>query len=541
MSATSAASRRDLSVVAAFTLATGLLLWGKPWHVDEPFFLAIARHILLDPLHPLAFDFNWYGRAAPMGSLNNTPPLLAYLLAGALRLGGGSEFWTRALFFPLDLAASWGLLALAARFLKRPLLPVLIVLAGPAWALDMHHVMAERVMAGLAFPAIWLFVKAAEEGGARELRASAALACLAVLSKYNAIFLLPVAVGWGLSRGMPKRRVAAWCAAAVAGAAAWQAWSWASGLNPGFAAWSVASQASGALWSAPSHKLRALLCFTGGCGVAVAAWGAALRPSRRVVLASAAAAAVLLSPFFDLAPIVRPVDRATGFILAWGTIVSLGALATGRRTKGAPLWASWAAGVAVLQLGYWSVLARFVVLLLPPLTFWLAERLEDEEGGFAAHLAPRFAPRVMAGTLAACAALSVGLGIVDWTYASAQRDAARLVARLYPGRALWTTAHWGLQEYVAAEGGRPLDLDRGAWDEVKPGGIVIVTKVNSNILRPARPLRARTQGWTVQSPVPLRHMSGWTGEGAFYSSVMGFLPWSLSKEPVDEFTVVEAL
>lgn len=532
MSSPSAASRRDLAVVAAFTLATGLLLWGKPWHVDEPFFLAIARQILRDPLHPLAFEFNWYGRAAPMGALNNTPPLLAYLLAGALRLGGGSEFWTRALFFPFDLAASWGLLALAARFLKRPLLPVLIVLAGPAWALDMHHVMAERVMAGFAFPAIWLFVKAVEEGRVRTLYASAVLASLAVLTKYNAIFLLPVAVGWGLARGMPLRRLAGWCAAAVAGAAAWQAWSWASGSNPGLAAWSVASQASGALWSAPSHKLRALLCFTGGCGVAAAAWGAALRPSRRILLACAAASAVLLSPFFDLAPLVRPVDRATGFLLAWGVMVSLGALVTGRRTRGAPLWASWAAGVAVLQFGYWSVLARFVVLLLPPLTFWLAERLEDERAG---------APRLMAGTLAACVSLSVAIGLVDWTYATAQRDAARLVARQYPGRALWTTAHWGLQEYVAAAGGRPLDLARGAWDEVKPGGIVIVTKVNSNIIRPSRPLRARTQGWTIQSPVPLRHMSGWTGEGAFYSSVMGFLPWSLSKEPVDEFTVVEAL
>jgi hypothetical protein len=532
LSAPRAASRRDLAVVAAFTFATGLLLWGKPWHVDEPFFLAIARQILRDPLHPLAFDFNWYGRSVPMGSLNNTPPLLAYLLAGALRLGGGSEFWTRALFFPLDLAASWGLLALAARFLKRPLLPVLIVLAGPAWALDMHHVMAERAMAAFAFPAIWLFVKAADEGGMRELRASAALACLAVLSKYNAIFLLPVAVGWGLSRGVPRRRLAAWCAAAIAGATAWQAWSWASGSNPGNAAWSVASQASGALWSAPSHKLRALLCFTGGCGIAAAAWGAALRPSRRVILASAAASAVLLSPFFDLAPLVRPIDRATGFILAWGVLISLCALVTGRRTRGAPLWASWVVSVSVLQLGYWSVLARFVVLLLPPLTFWLAERLEEERG---------FAPRLMAGTLAVCVALSVGVGLVDWTYAFAQRDAARVVARRYPGRTLWTTAHWGLQEYVAVEGGKPLDLARGAWDEVKPGDVVIVTRVNSNIIRPARPLRARTQGWTTQSPVPLRHMSGWTGEGAFYSSVMGFLPWSLSNEPVDEFTVVEPL
>jgi hypothetical protein len=532
VSTANAVSRRDLAIVAAFTLAAGLLLWGKPWHVDEPFFLAIARQILRDPLHPLAFDFNWYGRAVPMGEINNTPPLLAYLLAGAMRLGGGSEFWTRALLFPLDLAAAWGLLALAARFLRKPLLPVLVVLAGPAWVLDMNHVMAERAMAAFAFPAVWLFVKAADEKDARALAASAVLACLAVSSKYNAVFLLPVAAAWGLSRGVPKGRLAAWCAAAIAGAAAWQAWCWASGAAPGSAAWVVASEAAGGVWSAPSHKLRSLLCFTGGCGIAAAAWGVALRPSRRAVAVCAAAAAVLLSPVLDLAPLVRPVDRATGFLFGWGTLVSLAALATGRRTRGSLLWGAWAASVAVLQLAYWSVLARFVVLLLPPLTFWLAERLEEER---------RSASLIMAGTLAACVALSFGVGIVDWTYALAQRDAARLVARSYPGRPLWTSSHWGLQEYVAAEGGRPLDFGRGAWDEVKPGGIVIVTRVNSNILRPARPLRARARSWTIQSPVPLRHISGWTGEGAFYSSVMGFLPWSLSTEPVDEFTVVEAL
>ncbi|MFI5350201.1 MAG: hypothetical protein ACHQ2Z_11700, partial [Elusimicrobiota bacterium] len=99
-------------------MTTGLCFWGQPWHVDEPFFLAIARQVLRDPLHPLSFAFNWYGYSATMASINNNPPVLAYLLAGALKLSGGGEFWTRACFLPFDLAAAWSLLALAARFLK---------------------------------------------------------------------------------------------------------------------------------------------------------------------------------------------------------------------------------------------------------------------------------------------------------------------------------------------------------------------------------------------------------------------------------------
>ncbi|MDX6768994.1 MAG: glycosyltransferase family 39 protein [Elusimicrobiota bacterium] len=515
-------------MVAAFVLATGLCLWAKPWHMDEPFFLAIARQILKDPGRPLSFSFNWYGSAVPMGTINNTPPLLAYLLAAALKLAGGSEFWTRALFFPFDLAAAWGLLALAARFLKKPLWPTLIVLAGPAWALNMHHLMAERVMAGFALPCLWLLVKGVDERSARAWRASAALACLAILSKYNAVFLLPAAVAYGVAAGAPYPALAAWCLAAVSGAAAWQLWSWASGANPGLAALAVTAEASAGFWSAPSHKARALLAFTGGCGLAAASWGALLRPPRALVAAAAVLSAVLFAPWLDLAPVVRGVDRATGFILAWGVLVSAGVLAAGRRTRGAPLWAAWALSVAALQLAYWSVLARFVVFLVPPLTFWLAERLEERGASWRPH----------AAVFAATAALGLGVGVVDWTYAAAQREAARRVAAEGAGARLWTTAHWGLQEYLVAAGGRPLDLAAGGWDAVRPGDLVVVTRANSNAFKPPRPIAASVSSWRVESPVPLRHLSAWTGEGAFYSSVMGFLPWSFSTEPVEEFTVV---
>lgn len=498
--------------------------------MDEPFFLAIARQVLKDPRHPLSFSFNWYGSAVPMGTINNTPPLLAYLLAAALKLGGGSEFWTRALFLPFDLAAAWGLLALASRFLKRPLLPTLLVLAGPAWTLNMHHVMAERVMAAFAMPCLWLFVKGVDEGSSRAKRASAVLAGLAVLSKYNAVFLIPTAVAYAWSRGTPLSSMLPWSLTAVSGAAAWQAWSLLSGSNPGLAAWAVTAEASAGFWSAPSHKLRALLAFTGGLGVLTALGGAALGAPRRVHAAAAGAAALLFLPAFDLAPLVRPVDRLTGFLLAAGTLAALGTLVRGPRTPGRVLWVSWLGAVAVLQLAYWSVLARFVVLLLPPFVLWTAERLEAGR--------PAAASRWLGASLAGALLLSLGLGGVDWTYARAQKRIAATVAAEARGRTLWTTAHWGLQEYLVAAGGRPIDLDAGGWDAVRPGDLVVVTKVNSNLVKPPRPIAADVSSWTVTHPLPLRHMSAWTGEGAFYSSVMGFLPWSLSAEPVEEFTLV---
>ncbi|MFI5344845.1 MAG: glycosyltransferase family 39 protein [Elusimicrobiota bacterium] len=503
--------------------------------MDEPFFLAIARQIRIDPGHPLSFAFNWYGWSQPMAAINNTPPVLGYLLAAALRISGGGEFWTRALFLPFDLASAWALLALAARFLKKPLWPVLVVLAGPAWALNMNHVMAERVMAGFALPALWLAVVAADENDARAFWGSAALAALALLSKYNALFVLPPAVMYLRSRGAPYRRLAAWSAVALSGVVLSQVWSRAVGAASFQAAWGATSAAARMSWSAPSHRLRALLAFTGGLGLPCALWGARLRISRRAVLASGAVCAILFAPWFDLGPAVRPVDRLMGFLFAWGACAAVLSLARGRASRGFSLWLPWAAAVAVLQLAYWAVVARFVVFLLPPLTFGLWERLEAE--------APERVERFGRAAFAAAAVLGLALGTADRTYADAQRAvaieaSARARAR---GGTLWFSGHWGLQEYMLAAGARQLDSDLGGWNEVRPGDVVLVSAVNTNRIPPSHPFLANEYEIVVDSFVPLRHMGDWKREGGFYSSGMGFLPWSFSTGPVDTFTIVEVL
>jgi len=501
--------------------------------MDEPFFLAVARQILRDPAHPLSFAFNWYGWAQPMAEINNTPPVLPYLLAGALKISGGGEFWTRACFFPLDLAAAWSLLALASRFLKKPLWPVLIVLAGPAWALNLHHAMAERVMAGFAFPALWLAVVAADEADARAFLVSAVLAALALLSKYNALFVIAPALVYGRSRGTSWMRLAVWCAVASTGIVLAQAWNLSAGASGVGAAWGASSQAAAMAWSAPSHRLRALLAFSGGLALPWIYLSVRLEPSRRGLFASAFLCAVLFGPWLDLAA-VRPIDRLAGFLFAWGACVSAWTLSRGTRGRGFPLWASWAASVAVLQLLYWAVMARFVAFLLPPLAFGLWERLEDES--------PKRLDAAGRACFAAAAAFCAALALVDRAYADAQRSAAAVAAaRVRPGAAIWFSGHWGLQEYLLAAGARQLDARTGGWDSVRAGDLVVVAERNTNRLDPARPRLSNASVVDVQSAIPLRLLGDGKDEAGFYSSGMGFLPWALSTAPVETFTFVSPL
>lgn len=512
-------------------LAAGLFLWPAAWHVDEPFFLALARQILRDPRHPLSFAFNWYGAAAPMASLNNTPPVFPSLLAAALKLSGGGEFFTRALFFPFDLIAAWSVLALAARFLKKPLWPTLLVLSGPGWALNFPHLMAERVMSAFAFSSLDFAVRSFDEDSSTSFWFSAVLAALALLTKYNAVFLIPVVLVYGFTRRVPSRRLALWAAVALSGLPVGYGLNALFGADAPSAVWTVVSQSSRGVWSAPSHQLRALLAFTGGLALPAVVWVFSLKPSPRSVAAAAVASAVLFAPVFDLAPLVRPVDRVTGAVLAGGVLLTVWSLFRGARTRGSALWSAWLAGVALLQLAYWSVMARFVVFLTPALVFWLWERLEAER--------PDLLSRLGAATFAATLALTAALGAVDLTYASAQKELAQGVSSVWGrGRKVWFTGHWGLQEYLSEAGARPLDEAQGGWSQAAVGDLVVVPTTNTNILRPHSTLRADFFRVSVVSRVPLRLISARESDAGFYTDVTGFLPWSFSREPLDSFTLV---
>jgi len=529
-------SQRDLLVVAAFTFLVGLCLWGEAWTIDEPFYLAIGRQILSHPLHPLSFSFNWFGERVPMSSLDTTPPVLGYVIAAALKISGGGEFATRALLLPFDLAAAWAVLALAARYLRRPLLPTLIVLAGPAWVVNMPHLMPERVMAGFAFPALWLAAVGIEDGDVRAWRASALLAGLALMSKYNAAFVLVGVAGYAWRRGLAPRRIALWLVAAGAGAGAYQLVNRLSGGSSAGTLWMIASRAYNSAWFRPGHVARSLLCFVGGCGVFIACVGAALKPSRRALALTGLAAALLFAPWFDIAAPVLVVDRATGFALAWGTLLALWTLASGPRTPGSGLWLAWLASGIFFQTIYWSVLARFIVFLLPPLTFWAAERLESRADG---------GRRLLQGGLALTALLGALVAASDWRFAWTEREFAREVQRDYiaAGRTVWCTSHWGLQEYLVAEGARQLDFAREGWEETRPGDVIELSRISLGAPRPRRPLPLQAEVITVDSLLPLRLMSGWgwTGQGGFYGSVMCFLPWSISREPLQEYTLLQRL
>ena len=76
---------------------------------------------------------------------------------------------------------------------------------------------------------------------------------------------------------------------------------------------------------------------------------------------------------------------------------------------------------------------------------------------------------------------------------------------------------------------------------VRPGDVVVIPSVNYAIIKPRRGLRFKLRTLRIDNPVPLRLICTDGAEGAFYTSALGFLPYSLSAGPLDEFTILEVL
>lgn len=472
-----------------------------------------------------------------MAEINNTPPLMLYALAVALKLTGGGEFWTRLVFLPVDILCALALLGLASRFLSRPLWPVLIVISSPAYLINMNLLYPEKLAAAFGFCGLYALVRSLDEGKARWYWFSAVLLGGAMLSKYNAVLFLPPALVYARQSGASFRRVAAYAGAALAGLsvyAALDALAQAAALK---SAWVVTAQAARGWWANWPHKTRSILAFIGGGGIATALWPCLLARGRRTIAAAILVSGALFLPAFDLAPLVRPIDRGLGAVFSCGALLALFGLfeKQARTARGWALWTAWIFSVIFLEaFVYWSVLARMIVFLMPPLVFAMARSLE-------ASWNPAWLNRFYAASLCFMTILSLTLAGVDYRYAAAQKRIAQDISRAYPGKKIWFTGHWGFQYYMEKAGGVGLDVRKGGWNQARPGDVVVTPKTNTNIIAPSGRRWANIRSVRIDAPVPLRLISGWSGEGGFYSNVMGFLPYSISAEPVEEFEIVELL
>ncbi len=540
---------RACSLLAAFAvaLATGLFGLERPFHIDDPAYLAVARTILQTPLEPLggavgldARDLDVFrarGETPRTFTAMSHPPFVPYLLALCGLLAGGLRevpSHLAFLIFPLlALTAQW---RLARRFSSDCGTAVLLFATSPIFVVCGQGLMTDLPALALTLAGLALFVTAVDKE--RSGLATAAGLCLGLglVTRYASLAVLPL---WPLY-ALPRRRSRELCAslagaAAVASLWALQNWTYHGGLHLLASSGHYASYYGGASafgLAALGERAGADLAGLGGTALFLPLLLLAQDRARRNVVTLAVglglgAAIVAINPFaLEMGRLQLRIALAVALGIGLGLLAAAGAAATaatGSRVDGRFLlvWLvlSVAGGIALLPFGT----ARYMLPALPPLLLLLC-RSDPARG--------RRALRHVA--LGASLLLALALARADAAYAGAYRDFARQLS--FPaGQHVYFLGDWGFRWYMQERGG----LYLGPGDErPKTGDLIVRPRVAANHdLSDALKRRAvLVASHEAKDSFPVRSMAREAGAG-FYSHGWGYLPFGWSRDALETFDV----
>lgn len=416
-------------------LGLALPFIGKPAHIDDPNFLALARGAAADPWRPHAVLINWQGTTEPAFQVLSNPPGIAWWLAPVAHAPVQLQhLW----MLPWLALAVWGAHGLGAALTGQGAAAALLIVGSPVglWAtgaLTPDLPLLACVLAGMR-----------EVVGGRRARLGAVIVGCAALFRYSGLALAPVAAAWAWFRG-DRREAVVLGGLAVLPSAALAAHD----LHAYGAVHLIAMTGFQSVSNGPdelAHKALAALAMLGGAGALPVLCFARRRAwvGLAVGLIVGAPAAVLLAGF-------TPTWWLTLLFFGAGG-AALGAV-VGWRDATDRVLLVWAGLGLVFLLTLRFMATRYWLPFLPPVV-----------------LAPlRFAgPRLQAGAIFASLGLGAALLVDDLELARAQHDAAVQVAAdaAERGEAPGLFAgHWGWQGALEAAGWRAIEDEA----EIPPG------------------------------------------------------------------------
>lgn len=522
-------SASERAILAAVQLAVLAPFLDKPVHLDDAFFLAIARHIQSAPLDPFGFDYNWSGTPASVWQEMKNPPAVFYWQALLLQLGGEGGRWLHAAFWLFPLCASQATYELARRVTREPLYPALLLVVCPAYWVSATSLMIDvPLVAAMTLALLCLLIALERDAlgwpGWLGWRLGAGIAAaFAVLAKYFGLAILPLLAALIGLRGRGRARDAIVLGLPLAAFAGW----WiASGGHFGQASGYRAEQRADWLVWLATHGLSGATFTAGLLGFPLALLVANLAGKRTrgvglIALAVGIAAGVLQALLW---PSVGWGNHVLACLLAASFAVF--AVACIGRLPGDPLrrtlwlWLAGALGFAIVL--NWTVNARTILLLAPPAVLLFAWQTEG-----------RRALRLSA--LAVAASLGAAVVVADAELADFGRAEAERVSRELAGESVRFAGHWGFQYYMEAAGYEHVDLARPGsrpgdvvvapvMHQVANGGIAALAPVRRDmVLRPRR--------------LPLAVMDAEAGAG-LHGSFLGPLPFAFSTGPLERVEVL---
>jgi 4-amino-4-deoxy-L-arabinose transferase-like glycosyltransferase len=516
----------------------------KPFNLDDPLFIWLARQVQAHPGNPFGFAVNWYGRVSPMWAVTENPPLAGYYLALFGSISGWSEMGLHLGGLLAALAAVLGTHRLALRLTGQPLLAACAVLFTPIFLVSATTVMCDVLMLSFWVWAVVFWVEGLEENCSLKLLYAGLLVALAMLTKYFGVALIPLLLVYG---ALEKRKPGNWLAGLLIPLAALVAYQWMTLALYGHALFSTAAGFATSVKSELGFSKLAsgliALAFTGG-GAASALFLAPSLWRTRTLAVIAGSTAVLGSAFcgsgFVLQKYSALADAAARTevslqLILWATggvlALALAAADVMRKPRDPHSWllALWVGGTFVFTaFANWTVNGRSLLPLLPAVGILIARRWE--QGG-------QKRPRALQIGLAASALLALLVAQSDFQLAIVvRRSAEEVVARYGQGtKTMWFEGHWGFQYYMEKLGARAVDFKH---PKQLPGDLLVLPMNNTDCSAPAPGIAMQREVISIPNPSRLTTWQRAAGAG-FYASVVGPLPFGFGQAPAEGLYVYE--
>jgi hypothetical protein len=183
---------------ALLALCALLPFLSKPFTVDDVTFLLQAKHVLVDPLHPTAFDMVFHGERIRLSEYLVTGPVMAYLLVPSVLLGG-AECVIHALQAALVAVTAIATSALALRLQldgTQARIAALLVVASPAVVGMGSTAMPDVPAMAFGVTGMERFVVWRQTGRWTTGLMASILLALAALARPHVLLLVPCAAVW---------------------------------------------------------------------------------------------------------------------------------------------------------------------------------------------------------------------------------------------------------------------------------------------------------------------------------------------------------
>jgi hypothetical protein len=544
---------RDLAFLVLVVVVCALPFIDQPFHMDDNFYMDMARNAQSSPLFPNDTFYAFHGESAPDVASHSHPPLQTYFLAliqHSFGEGPGKErtYHLLALVFPI--LAVLAFYFICARVLERPLWPALLLACSPLFLVMQHSMMADVPTLAFWLAAIAAFLWAVDSRRKSFYAASALFQFAAMFASYQSFSLIPLLAFFQLRR---KGRAFGWVSLLFAPAAV-AVWFLINYMHYhrmllSGTLWWIQSRSSASL-DAVVTKLIAVLEFQGWLIIFpffllyLYARGWKGRLPTLAALAAAFLAQLVI-------PEYRLLEKAVFIIgIMAGSFVVMRMAAHFRDSFGseesvlglAPvegqfigLWYFGVMAYCVLILTEGS--ARYILPLVPPLLICFFRQLEVAEATeYRKSSIPLFNSSILAsGSLVISLAWGMALSQADQEFARIYPRIANEFTRITGGRKSFYGGEWGFRYYMSQAGAQQLPIDES---RVSGGSYIVLPRLALPYPVPAS-LKSMTlpiQTLTYNVNTPLRILDRQTHAG-FYSTGWGMIPFSFSRQPVEDLEI----